>query len=383
MISIRSERMSEETRPQVVVVTGASAGVGRALIRAYARRGAHIGLIARGRAGLEAARRDVEELGGRALMLPLDVADADAVETAATKVEAAFGPIDLWINNAMTSVFSPVKEMTPEEFRRVTDVTYLGYVHGTLSALRRMLPRDRGIIVQVGSALAYRGIPLQSAYCAAKHAVQGFMDSLYTELLHDGSNVKATMVQLPAVNTPQFRWVKSRLPNQAQPVPPIFQPEVIAEGIVYAADHPRREFWIGWPTVKAIIGNNLVPWYADQYLAEHGYEDQQIEEPRDPGRPHNLWEPVDDADDHGAHGVFNERARPYSVQLWASMNRGLVAVAAGVVGLTLAAAATQSRADGKSERGAARSGPSTVARGRDHDEIEAEIRRLERKSLRA
>lgn len=332
-------------QPEVVVITGASAGVGRAVARAYARRGAHIGLIARGRAGLEAARREVEDLGGRALVLPLDVADAEAVESAAVQVEAAFGPIDVWINNAMLSVFSPITAMTPREFRRVTDVTYLGYVHGTLSALKRMLPRNRGVIVQVGSALAYRGIPLQSAYCAAKHAVQGFMDSLYVELLHAKSNVKATMVQLPAVNTPQFRWVKSRLPNKAQPVPPIYQPEVMAEGIVYAADHPRRELWIGWPTVKAIIGNRLVPWYADRYLAEHGYSGQQTDEPRDPDRPHNLWHPVDEAEDYGAHGVFDARARSFSLQLWASRNRGALLVLGGALlaGVSLALRTTGRR----------------------------------------
>ena len=324
--------------PQVVVITGASAGVGRALVRAYARRGARIGLIARGRAGLEGARRDVEELGGQALILPLDVADAAAVEAAASRVEDELGPIDVWVNNAMLSVFSPIMQTTPEDFRRVTDVTYLGYVHGTLSALRRMLPRDRGVIVQVGSALAYRGIPLQSAYCAAKHAVQGFMDSLYSELLHEKSGVKATMVQLPAVNTPQFRWVKSRLPNEAQPVPPIFQPEVIAEGILFAADHPRREFWIGWPTFKAIVGNTVVPGYADRYLAENGYDGQQTDVPLDRARPNNLWDPVDRAKDYGAHGVFDDGARSFSLQLWASTNRRwLIAVAAAfALGLIVA-----------------------------------------------
>lgn len=338
--------MATKMKVEVVVITGASAGVGRAVVRAYAKRGAHIGLIARGRAGLEAAYREVEEFGGRGLMLPIDVADANAVETAAARVEAAFGPIDVWINNAMLSVFSPVKEMAPEDFERVTDVTYLGYVHGTMSALKRMLPRDQGVIVQVGSALAYRGIPLQSAYCAAKHAVQGFMDSLYSELLHDESNVKVTMVQLPAVNTPQFRWVKSRLPNEAQPVPPIYQPEVIATGIVYAADHPRRELWIGWPTVKAIAGNKVAPGYGDRYLARHGYSDQQIDQARDIERTHNLWQPMDDAEDHGAHGVFDHRARPFSLQLWASMHRRLWAAGGALLGgAALAIAAVASRSD--------------------------------------
>jgi NAD(P)-dependent dehydrogenase (short-subunit alcohol dehydrogenase family) len=251
--------MERSKEARVVVVTGASAGVGRATVRALAREGAAIGLIARGRAGLEAAREDVERLGGRALVLPCDVADAEAVEAAAERVERELGPIDVWINNAMVSVFSRVRDMTAEEYRRVTEVTYLGYVHGTLSALRRMLPRDRGVIVQVGSALAYRGIPAQSAYCAAKHAIQGFNDSLRTELMHDGNNVRVTDVHLPAVNTPQFRWVKSRLPNKAQPVPPIHQPEVAAEAILFAMETERREVWLGWPTVKAIVGNRVAP----------------------------------------------------------------------------------------------------------------------------
>ena len=236
---------------KVVVITGASAGVGRATAREFARHGARIGLLARGNDGLNAARREVEELGSEALVIPIDVADADQVESAAAQIEAEFGHIDIWINNAMTSVFSPIKQMTAEEFRRVTEVTYLGYVYGTLAALKRMLPRDRGVIVQVGSALAYRGIPLQAAYCAAKHAVQGFCDSLWCELLHDNSNVKVTMVHMPALNTPQFGWVKSRLPRKAQPVPPIFQPEVAAEAIYFAAHNPRREFYVGLPTVES------------------------------------------------------------------------------------------------------------------------------------
>src|SRR5690606_27776299 len=243
-----------------------------------------------------------------ALVVPADVADPDQVEAAADRAERELGPIDVWVNNAMNSVFSPVREMTPEDYRRVTEVTYLGYVYCTLSALRRMLPRDRGKIIFVGSALAYRGIPLQSAYCAAKHAVQGFFDSLRTELMHDGSKVQVTMVQLPALNTPQFRWVKSRLPNKAQPVPPILQPEVAADAILFAADHDRRELWVGWPTVKAIAGNRIVPWYADLRLAREGVQAQQLDEPEDPDRPHNLWEPVDDEVDFGAHGDFDVRS---------------------------------------------------------------------------
>ncbi len=328
---------------RVVVITGASAGVGRATVRRFAREGARIGLIARGRAGLEAAAREVEAAGGTALVLPLDVADADAVEAAAARVEDELGPIDLWINVAMTSVFSPVKEMKPEEFKRVTEVTYLGYVYGTLAALKRMLPRDRGVIVQVGSALAYRGIPLQSAYCASKHAIQGFMDSLRTELLHDGSNVKVTMVQMPALNTPQFRWVLSRLPREAQPVPPIFQPEVAADAVHFAAAHPRRELLVGFPTVRAVVGNKLVPGVADAVLARNGYASQQTKQRRTV-RPDNLWEPVDGEVDHGAHGVFNGRARPWSAQLWASMHRGgITLVLAGLSVATAAAAIARSR----------------------------------------
>ena len=327
--------MTDERTPSVVVITGASAGIGRALARLYARRGASIALLARGEDGLAGARNDVEAAGGRALVLPVDVADHDAVESAAEAVERELGPIDLWINNAMASVLAPIRETTPDEFRRVTDVTYLGAVWGTLAALRRMLPRDRGTIVLVGSALAYRGIPLQAAYCGAKHAMQGFYDSLRTELLHDGSNVKATMVQLPAVNTPQFSWVRSRLPNRAQPVPPIFQPELIAEGIVWAADHPdaTRELNIGWPAVKAIVGNKLVPGYADRVLARTGYSSQQTDEPEDPTRPDNLWHPVDGAGggDFGAHGAFDEVARESSWQLWANTHRGTLATGAVAV----------------------------------------------------
>jgi len=323
---------------EVVVVTGASAGVGRAVVRKFAKDGAKIGLIARGKAGLEAAAREVEQAGGTALVLPLDVADAEAIEAAAARVEDELGPIDIWINVAMASVFSPVKEMKPEEYKRVTEVTYLGYVYGTLSALKRMLPRDRGVIVQVGSALAYRGIPLQSAYCASKHAIQGFMDSLRSELLHDGSNVKVSMVQMPALNTPQFRWVKSRLPNKAQPVPPIFQPEVAADAVYFAAHNPRREILVGYPTVKAVIGNKIAPGFADWYLSRTGYKGQQTDQRRDPNQPNNLWEAVDNAKDHGAHGVFDDRSQPWSAQLWLDTHRSWLALAgAGLAALAGAA----------------------------------------------
>jgi NAD(P)-dependent dehydrogenase (short-subunit alcohol dehydrogenase family) len=317
--------------PEVVVITGASAGVGRATVRKFAREGARIGLLARGIDGLEAARKEVEQLGSRALVLPTDVANADQVEKAAARVEAELGEIDIWINNAMTSVFSPIKEMTPEEFRRVTEVTYLGCVYGTLAALKRMLPRNRGVIVQVGSALAYRGIPLQAAYCAAKHAIQGFCDSLRCELIHDNSKVKVTMLQMPALNTPQFGWVKSRLPRKAQPVPPIFQPEVAAEAIYFAAHKPRREFYVGLPSVKAIVANKIAPGLLDHFLARNGYESQQYDGREDPNRPDNLWHPV--PGDHGAHGAFDARANKWSPQLWTSEHRAWIGI--GVLGLAL------------------------------------------------
>jgi NAD(P)-dependent dehydrogenase (short-subunit alcohol dehydrogenase family) len=317
---------------EVVVITGASAGVGRATTRKFAEQGARIGLLARGVGGLEGARREVEKLGGKALVIPVDVADPNQMEAAAAQIESEFGEIDIWINNAMTSVFSPIKQMTPEEFRRVTEVTYLGYVYGTLAALKRMLPRDRGVIVQVGSALAYRGIPLQSAYCAAKHAVQGFCDSLRCELLHDQSGVCLTMVQLPALNTPQFGWVKSRLPRKAQPVPPIFQPEVAAEAIYFAAHSPRREFYVGAPSVGVIVVNKFVPGLLDHYLAHTGYDSQQQDGAEDPNRPDNLWQPV--PGDHGAHGAFDARARSWSPQLWISEHRTLLALAALALGVS-------------------------------------------------
>jgi short-subunit dehydrogenase len=339
-----ASRDGQEMGKEVVMVTGASAGVGRAVVRRYAERGASIGLLARGRAGLEGARRDVEALGGRAILLQADVADAAQVERCAAQLEQAFGPIDVWINNAMASVYSAVRDTPADEFKRVTEVTYLGVVHGTLSALRRMLPRDRGVIVQVGSALAYRGIPLQAAYCAAKHAVQGFCDSLRAELLHEGSAVRVTMVQLPALNTPQFDWVKSRLPHRGQPVPPIFQPEVAAEAIVWAAGQDRREVYVGAPTAVAIVGNKLLPGVGDLYLSWTGFQSQQTNEPEDPNRPHNLWTPVDEGRDFGAHGRFDQRARPTSWQLWVTQHRtGLLmtAITAGALVLLQRALARQ------------------------------------------
>jgi NAD(P)-dependent dehydrogenase (short-subunit alcohol dehydrogenase family) len=328
---------------EVVVVTGASAGVGRATVRKFAHHGARIGLIARGSEGLEGAKADVEAAGGTALVCPADVANAEQIEAAAAAVERNLGPIDVWVNNAMTSVFSPVKEMTAQEFKRVTEVTYLGCVYGTLCALKRMLSRNRGVIVQVGSALAYRGIPLQAAYCGAKHAIQGFVDSLRCELLHDQSSVRVTMVQMPALNTPQFSWVRSRLPKKPQPVPPIFQPELAADAIYWAAHHDRAEVLVGWPTVKAIEGNKLVPRLADWYLACTGYQSQQTSLPEESGRPDNLWEPV--PGDHGAHGDFAQRAHRYSYQLWATTHRNWLALASLTLA-GLACAAHHSRRPG-------------------------------------
>ena len=309
-------------RNDVVVITGASAGLGRATAREFGRSAAKVGLIARGIDGLEQAKREIESAGGSAMVLPLDVSDANAIENAAAAVEEEFGPIDIWVNNAMTSVFSPVKEMQAEEYKRVTEVTYLGVVYGTLAALKRMLPRNRGTIVQVGSALAYRSIPLQSAYCAAKHAIAGFTYSLRCELIHYKSNVRVTMVHMPALNTPQFGWVKSRLKYKAQPVPPIFQPEVGARTIYWAAHHSRREIYVGWPTVKTIIGNKLAPGLLDRYLGKTGFASQQTCDPEDPNRPDNLWDPVQG--DHGAHGTFERRAHQNSWELQASLGRRLI-----------------------------------------------------------
>ena len=310
---------------ETVVVTGSSAGLGRAVAHEFGKRGANVALVARGVDGLEGAKREIESAGGKALVLPTDVADSDKVEAAAEAVEKEFGPIDIWINNAMASVFSPVKEMKPEEYKRVTEVTYLGVVYGTLSALKRMLPRDRGTIVQVGSALAYRSIPLQSAYCAAKHAIAGFTDSLRCELVHDNSSIRLTMVQMPALNTPQFGWVKSRLKFKAQPVPPIFQPEVGARAIYWAAHHNQRELYVGSPTVEAIVGNKIAPGLLDHYLGRTGYDSQQTNELEDPSRPNNLWEPV--AGDHGTHGTFDSRAHLQSSELLLRLHRGWVGLA--------------------------------------------------------
>jgi NAD(P)-dependent dehydrogenase (short-subunit alcohol dehydrogenase family) len=315
---------------EVVVVTGASGGVGRAVAHAFAKRGAAVALLARGEKGLDDARREVEALGGRALVLPTDVAHADQVEAAAEAVEAQLGPIDVWVNDAMATVFAPFVQLEPEEFKRATEVTYLGTVYGTMSALRRMTARDRGTVVQVGSALSYRAIPLQSAYCGAKFAIRGFTDSVRTELLHDGSNVWITMVQLPAVNTPQFNWCRTKLPDHPQPVPPIFQPEVPAEAVYWAAHHRRRELEVGGSAVKAIVGNKLAPRFADWYLARNGYSSQQIEGVPVNGRPDNLFEPVEN--EAATHGMFDGSARDRSYQLWANTHRALLAGAVAGLG---------------------------------------------------
>ena len=327
---------------QVVVVTGASGGIGRAVARAFGARGASVALLARGETGLQAAAEDVERAGGKAIVLPTDVADYDQVIAAARAAESAFGPIDVWVNVAFTSVFAPFTQIRPEEYKRVTEVSYLGYVYGTMAALELMRTADRGTIVQVGSALAYRGIPLQTAYCGAKHAIQGFNEALRCELLHDKSGIDVTMVQMPAVNTPQFSWVLSRLPKHPQPVPPIYQPEVAAKAVLYAAEHPgRREYWVGASTAATLIANALAPGLLDRYLGRTGYESQQSAHVKDPDQAVNLREPADGRDgrDYGAHGVFDDRSKPRSYQLWASQHHGLIAAGTSVAAAAVAALA--------------------------------------------
>jgi short-subunit dehydrogenase len=321
----------------VVVITGAGAGIGRASARMFAARGYDVSLVSRDADRLEAAATEVREAGRRALVLPLDVADAAAVEAAAERTEAELGPIDVWVNDASTSVYAPIDQLTPEELQRVTEVTYHGTAYGTMAALRRMRPRDRGVIVQVGSGLAYRSIPLQAAYCAAKAAVRGFTDSLRTELLHDKSNVRVTMVHLPAVNTPQFTWTRSRLPRAAQPLPPIYQPEVAAKAIVWAAEHRRRELLVGWPVVFGVLGQRIAPGLMDRYVANRAWVGQQTDDPEHAGRPDSLDSPV--SVDVAAHGTFDHRASPGSPLLWADMHRGVVAGAALGVAAALVSAA--------------------------------------------
>ncbi|HET8581976.1 MAG TPA: SDR family oxidoreductase [Jatrophihabitans sp.] len=322
---------------RTVVVTGASGGIGRATARAFGARGDRVALLARGEEGLDGAASDVREAGGAPLTVPIDMADCPAVLAAADRIEEELGPIDVWVNDAFSSVFAPFDEIKPEEFQRATEVSYLGYVWGTKAALSHMKPRDRGTIVQVGSALAYRGIPLQTAYCGAKHAIQGFHEALRCELLHEKSGVHVTMVQMPAVNTPQFSWLLSRLPRHAQPVPPIYQPELAARAVLHAADHPmRREYWVGASTAATLAANAVAPGLLDRYLARTGFGSQQTDQQQDPHAPHNLWRPADrrGEEDFGAHGVFDDQAHSHDPQLWASQHHGVLASAgAGLAAL--------------------------------------------------
>ncbi|MFN2438872.1 MAG: SDR family oxidoreductase [Chitinophagaceae bacterium] len=322
-----------EFRNKVVVITGASGGIGRATAWQFAKQGAKLALLARGLEQLEGAKREVEAYGGKALIIQCDVANADQVEAAAEQTERELGEIDVWVNNAMASVFSSFKEITLDEFKRVTEVTYLGTIYGTKAALKRMLPRDKGSIVFVGSALAYRGIPLQSAYCGAKHGIQGFYDSLRSELMHDKSNIKTCMVQLPGVNTTQLGWVLSKLPNKPKPMGKVYQPEVAAKAIVFAAAHNRREIFVGYPTFEAIVGNKIAPWLGDYVLSKNGYKGQQTDEPVEPDRKNNVWEPV--LEDRGAHGTFGNIAAKKSYTLWVGMNRGIVRTVAGLALLAI------------------------------------------------
>jgi len=335
--------MSAGHNGEVVVVTGASGGVGRATAHAFAKRGARLALLARGAEGLEDCRREVKALGGQALCLPTDVADHRQVEAAADRAEAEIGPIDVWVNDAMATVFAAFADVTPEEYKRATEVTYLGAVYGTMAALRRMRARNAGMIVQVGSALSYRAIPLQSAYCGAKFAIRGFTDSIRCELRHERSAVRITMVQLPGVNTTQFNWCRSKLPNHPQPVPPIYQPEIPAEAIYWAAHHRRRELWVGYSTLQAIIGTKLSALAGDIYLARTGFSGQQMSDrPVPADRPNNLYEPVEGA--AATHGIFDDQAKTRSPQLWLSVHRRAVG------GAALAAAATVGAALGAARR---------------------------------
>lgn len=333
-------RTESTARERTVVITGASAGVGRAIARRFARRGDRIALVARGEDGLEAAAADVRALGGTALIQPADVSDASRLEDVADEVERRLGPIDVWVNNAMVTVMSPISQMRPEEYERVTAVTYLGTVYGTLAALRRMRPRDRGSIVQVGSVLAYRGIPLQSAYCGAKHAIQGFCDSLWSELEHDDSHVHMTMVHLPGMNTPQFTWARSRLPREPQPMPPIYQPEVAADAVVWAAEHDRRAITVGGRAAAIVWGNKLAPRLGDWFLSRFGYDGQQTDVPARADRPDNLYEPMDEHGDWGVHGPFDSRARAHSTQL--ELNKRLPVLACSLAGIALGALVVRS-----------------------------------------
>lgn len=334
LLDTRSSTHNGDFDDKIVVITGASAGVGRATALAFSKAGARVALIARGEEGLQSAKRDIELAGGQALTLVADVSDAAAVEAAADTVETQLGPIDIWVNNAMVTVFAPVSELEPDEFKRVTEVTYLGGVYGTMAALKRMRTRNRGVIVQVSSALAYRSIPLQSAYCGAKHALVGFIDSLRSELIHENSRIHITSVQMPALNTPQFGWARNKMPNRAQPVPPIFQPEVAANAILFAASHRRRNVPVGSPTWMSEWGQKFVPGMLDHYLARVAWSGQQTDESEDPGRADNLFEPV--AGDPGTRGTFSTRSSPKSPALWVEENREWVVGTALVVGVLAA-----------------------------------------------
>ncbi len=317
----------------VVVITGASGGVGRATARLLATRGAKMALLGRGKDGLEAAKREVESRGGQVIAVPTDVSQFDQVLAASDAAHSAFGPIDLWINNAMVSMYSPFMKMKPEEFRHIVEVTFLGNVYGTHCALQRMLPRDRGVIIQVGSALAFRSIPLQSAYCASKHAIQGFTESVRSELIHQHSNVRVSVVNMPALNTTQFTWTKNKMPHKARPTGTIFQPEVAAEAILFAAEHDRREIMVGYTTVEATLGEKVIPGMLDHYLSKAAWEGSMLPEPADPNQPDNFWEPL--PGDHGSHGQFDALAKDFSIELWATEHRGAL-----LGGLVLAGVAT-------------------------------------------
>lgn len=326
--------MQEIVEPKVVVITGASAGAGRATAKRFAKDKHKIALLARGKKGLEAAKAEVESLGGTAITIQCDVADYEEVDLAASEVEEKLGPIDIWINNAIATVFAPFTEIEPKDYKRVTEVTYLGQVYGTLAALKRMKARDKGTIVHVGSALAYRGIPLQTAYCGSKHAIQGFTESLRSELLHEGSSIHIAMVQMPALNTPQFNWCKTTFKKKPQPVPPIYQPEVAADAIYFAAFNKKREMYVGMSTAVIVNGNKFFPGYGDKYLAKNGFNSQLTDQAIDEDRPNNLYEPVEG--DFGTHGDFDDISKGGSWQLKVDKNKNLIsAAAAGFAAVTV------------------------------------------------
>jgi short-subunit dehydrogenase len=341
-------------RDTVIVITGASGGLGRATARLLATRGAKIVLLARGKDGLEGAKSDVQERGGSAIAVQTDVSQYEQVRAAADAAEREFGPIDLWINNAMVSMYSPFTKMTPEEFRHIVEVTFLGQVYGTHCALQRMMQRDRGVIIQVGSALAFRSIPLQSAYCASKHAIQGFTESIRSELIHQESRVRVSIVNMPALNTTQFTWTKNKMPHKARPTGTIFQPEVAADAILFAAENDRREIMVGYTTVEATLGEKVIPGTLDRYLAKAAWDGAMLPEASDPNQPDNFWEPL--SGDHGSHGHFDKLARRFSVQLWASKHRnallgGLVTVGAGLATAALLTTRSRGRHNGGRHNG--------------------------------